>query len=347
MSDFWIIACKELNGGVYLARLPQAIDDQTPGIPSAWFFVGPGTQPSVQEYNGTQFILTFNYLSHLFCRVVDISTWPPSQVVPVTTPVPYPGGAWQIELPADALSVNLASSTSFGLVAPWYNPPTFIQPLLFLNPINDTYSVTLTLTPGYAPQVSAGQPPYYQLWYRAIGTLTWMLLQNWVAAGAGPTYAFSYTFHSVGSLRYEFSLIWGSPPNPTDQWNPLDFEGGVVGMTYTTVDSNTQHVSYQALIPETLVLDRASTDSYAIFGVRQLFIVISAPSSGADEIQISKSLIEPSTQAFASFGSRAAFLFTAVNDVPDQAKFPKMGGITAGANNYTASTFSMGAYMGI
>jgi hypothetical protein len=339
-------SAKELNGGVYLARLPQAIDDTTPGTPSAWFFVGPGTMPSVQEYNGTQFILTFNYLSHLFCRIVDIATWPPTEVVPVTTPVPYPGGAWQIELPADALAINLASTTSVGLVAPWYNPPTFIQPLLFLDPITDTYSVTLTLTPGYVPQFSPSQPPYYQLWYRAIGTTPWLLLQNWVAAGAGPTYAFSYTFHNVGSMRFEFSLIWGSPPNPTDQWNSNDFEGGVVGATYITVDSTVQHPSYEAFITETLTLDRSSTDAYAVFGSRQLFIVVSAPSVGSDEIQISKSLIEPSTQAFASFFDRAVFIYEAVNDVPDEAKFPKMGGVTAGSNNYAASTFSMGAYIG-
>jgi hypothetical protein len=346
MPNLWILAAKELNGGVYLARIPQAVDDTTPGTPSAWFFVGPGTQPSIQEYNGTQFILTFNYLSHLFCRIVDIATWPPSEVVPVTTPVPYPGGAWQIELPADALSVNLASMTATGVIQSWYNPPTLVQPLLFLDPIDDTYSVTLTLTPGYVPQFSPSQFPHYQLWYRAIGTLTWMLLQNWVIAGVAPTYAFSYTFQSVGSLRYEFSLIWGAPPNPTDQWNSNDFEGGVVGMTYTTVDSNTQHVSYEAFITETLTLDQASTDSYAIFGLRQLFINVSAPSSGSDEIQISKSLIEPSTQAFAQFFARASFIFEAVSDVPNEAKFPKMGGITAGSNNYTASTFSMGAYIG-
>jgi hypothetical protein len=346
MPNLWILAAKELNGGVYLARLPQAIDDTTPGTPSAWFFVGPGTMPSVQEYSGTQFILTFNYLSHLFCRVVDIATWPPTQVIPVTTPVPYPGGAWEIELPADALAVNLASSSASAVIAPWYNPPTMPVPLLFLDPITDTYTVTFSLTPGYVPQFSASQPPYYQLWYRPIGTLTWTLLQNWVAAGPGPTYSFSYTFSSVGSMRFQFSLIWGSPPNPTDQWNPGDFEGGVVGATYTTVDSNVLHPSYQAFITETLTLDRASTDSYAFFDQRQLFIVVSAPSSGSDEIQISKSLISQGTEAFASFGERAVFLFEAVSDAPDQAMFPRMGGVVAGSNNYAASTFSMGAYIG-
>jgi hypothetical protein len=150
----------------------------------------------------------------------------------------------------------------------------------------------------------------------------------------------------VGSLRYQFSLIWGSPFNPTDQWNPNDFAGGVVGATYITVDSNVQHPSYQAFITETLTLDRASTDAYAVFGLRQLFIVVSAPSSGADEIQISKSLLGSGTEAFASFGARASFIFEAVSDVPDETMFPKMGGIVAGSNNYKASTFSMGAYIG-
>jgi hypothetical protein len=276
----------------------------------------------------------------------------------VTTPVPYPGGAWEIELPADALSVNLASSTGFGLVAPWYNPPTLNQPLLFLDPIDNTFSVALTLTSGYVPQFSPSQFPYYQLWYRAIGTLTWMLLQNWTRAGAGPPtsppYAFSYLFSNVGSLRYQFSLIWGAPPNPTDQWNPNDFEGGVVGATYITVDSNTQHVSYEAFITETLTLDRASTNSYANFGSRQLFIVVAAPQSGSDEIQLSKSLIGSGTEAFASFGARASFIFVTApltggsppSNGVEELLFPKMGGITPGANNYVASTCSLGAYIG-
>jgi hypothetical protein len=354
----WIMAAKELGGIIYLTRLPKSQSATVPGVPDGypadWFPVGPGTQPSVQEYNGTQYILTFNYLSHLFTRIIDTATWPPTQVVPVTTPVPYPGGAWEIELPADALAVNLASSTGFGLVAPWYNPPTLNQPLLFLDPIDDTYSVTLTLTSGYVPQFSVSQFPYYQLWYRAIGTQTWMLLQNWTRAGVAPTYAFSYLFSNVGSLRYQFSLIWGAPPNPTDQWNPNDFEGGAVGATYVTVDSNVQRPSYQAFITETLTLDRASTDAYAIFGERQLFIVVAAPQSGSDEIQLSKSLVGGSTDAFASFGERAAFIFLALPEVGgsppsngvEEKLFPKMGGITPGANNYVASTCSLGAYIG-
>ena len=47
MATPYIIACKELNGIIYLARLPQTVDAQTPGVPDTgsggpWFAVGPG-----------------------------------------------------------------------------------------------------------------------------------------------------------------------------------------------------------------------------------------------------------------------------------------------------------------
>src|SRR5271170_6582699 len=121
----WIIACKELNGVIYLSRLPQTIDAQTPGVPDTtsggpWFSVGPGLRPSVQEYTGTQFILTFDYLSHMFTRVIDTATWPPTVVNPVATP-PYPG-TWSIELPQDALLLRIGSILSFGPVNAFLNP---------------------------------------------------------------------------------------------------------------------------------------------------------------------------------------------------------------------------------
>ena len=75
----WILACKELNGGIYLTRLPRAtikLDGSVqPGVPDNWYFVGPGTNPSITEYSGTKFALVFTYLSHLNVRIVDIAAW--------------------------------------------------------------------------------------------------------------------------------------------------------------------------------------------------------------------------------------------------------------------------------
>src|SRR5271170_3826811 len=114
----WIIACKELAGIIYLSRLPQTVDANTPGVPDTsdggpWFPVGPGLRPSVQEYDGTSFILQFDYLSHLFTRVIDTGTWPPTQVNPVQTsggPNPPNPFEYNIQLATDALTLKTESN---------------------------------------------------------------------------------------------------------------------------------------------------------------------------------------------------------------------------------------------
>jgi hypothetical protein len=58
----WLLACKELNGGVYVTRLPRAIHNPDgsvqPGVPDNWFFVGPGTSPSVEAYSAVSVNIT-------------------------------------------------------------------------------------------------------------------------------------------------------------------------------------------------------------------------------------------------------------------------------------------------
>ena len=50
----------------------------------------------------------------MFTRVIDTTTWPPTTVNPISTPVPYPGGAWSVQLPQDALSLKFESNLGFG-----------------------------------------------------------------------------------------------------------------------------------------------------------------------------------------------------------------------------------------
>jgi len=342
----WVLASKELNGIIYLARLPKASSGNVPGVPDGfptnWFAVGPGLRPSVQNYGGTQYILTFDYLSHLFTRVIDIATWPPTTVNPVlVSGGPNPPNPFQytIELAQDALILKTASTEASGLVESFYNPPQLQFPLLFLNPVTDTYSITIQLAVGWVPQVSPSVQPFYQLWYRAIGTTPWLLLQDWVPAGVSPTYAFNYLFSHVGSLRYQFSLIWGSQFNFTDQWNPANHEGGIVGFTYLTIDSNVLHPSFQAIINEMLTLDISSTEAYGIFGSRQLFLTQSVQ----DSFPISRSLIGAGDEAYGFFGERQLFVYTQASD---QLTYPFMGGVTPGVNNFSAGSEAAPAYIG-
>jgi hypothetical protein len=322
MPNLWILACKELNGNIYLAQLPQAIDDQTPGIPTGfpneWNLVGPGTNPSIQEYNGTQFILTFNYLSHLFCRIVDIGTWPPTVVNPVQTsggPNPPTAIQYNIQLSTDALTLKTESSVMLPnfAVSEFYNPPILEFPLLFLDATTDTYSVTLQPAAGYAPNVQqpffvgpamATTTPYYRLYVRPFPyTGPWILAQDWTITN--PTFPwFTFVFSNVGSLRYQFSVVWGNQFSFAAPWNPTQHEGGIPGQTFITIDSTLIHPSFQATIHEVLTLERMGNNMFGIFSPPQRFF----DESPTDQIQLSRSLLgNGSGNMFAFFDVRQAF----------------------------------------
>lgn len=285
----FILACKELNGNIYITRLPKAIDDQTPGIPDNWYFVGPGLRPSIQEYSGTKFVLTFDYLSHLNCRVVDISTWPPNEVVPITSPptITIGSNTTGSGAPQDSLTLKTESGNVLGTfaVAPFYNPPVLQQPLLFLDPSTNTYSVTIQPVATYFPQAPAliTSPPasntqvFFRFYVRPFPyTGPWVLQQDWTLENYifnVPTQPlFSFLFTSVGSLRYQFSVTWGNQFSPTDQWNSAAHAEGIPGEMFVTVDSTVQHANAQATINESLTLDETSIETFAIFSPRQAFI---------------------------------------------------------------------------
>ena len=328
----WILSCKELNGVVYLARLPQSISASTPGIPDTtsggpWFPVGPGLNPSVQVYNGTQWILTFTYLSHLFTRVVDDinSVWPPTTVNPVQTsggPNPPNPIEYNIQLSTDALTLQTQSNVTLGTfaVASFYNPPIILFPLLFLDPVTSTYSVMLQPISGYAPNLQTpffvGAPmatttPYYRLYARPYPyTGAWVLEQDWTITN--PSFPwFQFVFSNVGSLRYQFSVVWGNEFSFAEPWNPAEHEGGIPGQTYITVDSTVLHPSYEATLNDALTLYEDSNVSFGIFSPRQEFI-FEAPE---DMIELSRSLLgSGSGEVFAYFGVRQEFVFEAGTD---------------------------------
>jgi hypothetical protein len=373
----WILVCKEAgpnntegSGNIYVARLPVGVNADTPGIPDGypaeWQFVGPGNNPSISAYqttDNTQFILTFSYLSHMFCRVFDLSpgnvpTWPPSVVNPIQTSGTRPNPVtFSIQDCQDALSLGLSGGgSSFAQVGAYFNPVVLLQPLLFLDPSTDTYSVTIEPAPGWGPQVgfnsnvppSPSQPTYFRVYarpypYTAPYTLVmdWRLASTWNPGFPGSyTYpAFSFVFSSVGSLRYQFSAIWGAGINPVDPQNPNDHQGGIIGFYPTLiVDSTTQHPSYQEFPMESLVLDENSSATFGFYGPMQQFIMLNPTSPEAaalglrgDIIELSKSLLESGNgSTFAVYGPRSAFLNKTVSDTLDG--FTKSGAPNQGSS---------------
>jgi hypothetical protein len=284
----YILAAKELNGGIYLTRLPKAIVNPdgsvSPGIPDNWYFVGPGTNPNIQEYNGTKFVLTFTYLSHMNVRIVDIATWPPTEVVPITNPptITIGSNTTGSGAPQDSLTLKTESSATQSLVQQFFKPPALQTPLLFLDPTTATYSVTISPISTWFPDPPAGILVYYRFYARPFPyTGNWVLVQDWTLEnyvfGTPTQPLFSFLFQSVGSLRYQFSVTWGTQFNLTDQWNPNAHMEGIPGASFVTVDSTTQRANAQAFINEHLTQDFDSDVSFGIFGPRQAFLV-EAPS---------------------------------------------------------------------
>jgi hypothetical protein len=302
MPDLWIIACKEINGNIYLTRLPKAIDAHTPGIPDNWYFVGPGSRPSVQKYSGTQFVITFDYLSHLFTRIVDIASWPPTQVDPVQVsggPNPPSLITYGIQLAQDSLSLKTESSTLLSLTQAFFNPPILAQPTVFYDPGTDTWSATITTVPGWVPVVPANVTPYYRLYRRtytpSVGP--WTLVMDWSAA-------LSYVDSNTGSLDFQYSATWGSQFDPAAPFDPSRHAEGTVGQYVITVTSAGFPIHYQLFLNESLTLDRTSTSASGFGETRELFDFEFV----ADAIELSKSSIGNDRSSFAYMGIRQAFL---------------------------------------
>jgi hypothetical protein len=333
----FILACKELNGGVYITRLPKAIDDQTPGIPDNWYFVGPGLRPSIQEYNGTKFVLTFDYLSHLNCRIVDIATWPPQEVVPITSPptITIGSNTTGSGAPQDSLTLKVSGGSTTAVVAPFFNPPVLQQPLLFLDPNTNTYSVTIQPVTTYFPQAPAlitspaasNTQVFFRFYARPFPyTGPWILQQDWTLENYVfnvPTQPlFSFPFASVGSLRYQFTVTWGNQFSETDQWNPAAHMEGIPGEISVTVDSTVQHANAQATINESLSLfiledpttGVTSTETFVVVSPRQAFInegptdLVFPTLTYVNPSNLSSQLLVGSN-SFAFFDTRQAFVY--------------------------------------
>ncbi len=228
----WILACKEVSGTIYVTRLSQAEDDHAPGIPDPWHPVGPGSRPSIQAYAGnglsqTQFILTFDYLSHLVCRVLDVVTWPPSKVDPVTF------NPTSIQLPEDALAIKLLSTSATTSNSYYFNPVNIQAGALFFDPMTDMFSVTISLAAGWVPFFLGSATPSYRLYRRPIGTLPWALVQDW------QDNTLSFPDSNVGSFRFEYTATWGTGARPSNPNVNTDHNEGVLGSgNIIDVDSN-------------------------------------------------------------------------------------------------------------
>lgn len=262
---FWLIACKEINGKIYVTRLHKATNDHTPGIPDQWHYIGPGTRPFIQNMDGNKFVVVFDYLSHLTARVFDVSVWPPTQVDPIqTVPVIAIGTGTPPQGPEDALFIRYASTIGSANVSSYLPPPTITKGNLIVN--GNQYSITLTIANGWVSTIP--DPNYFRVYRQPLAGGNWVLVQDWVAA------PLNFTDTVTGSIQFKYRATLGAgyhPDYPNDPFLHLESAPG----NTLTVDSATQPLDYQ-LNPVELV--PFSSNAYqstanANFGFRQQYLI--------------------------------------------------------------------------
>jgi hypothetical protein len=183
----WLIACKEINGSIYVTRLGQTLSGPKPGVPDTWVFVGPGNNPSVQHYGGNQFILIFEFLSHLVVRVFDITTWPPTEVNPISVAGgPNPPSAFLFgvatggtaKMPNDEYIFRVPTSNlGVGQVKNQYDPPYLQHVLIFHDPVNHTFSVELKPDPTWHTN-APNTPNFFRLYRAPLGSSSFTRISN-------------------------------------------------------------------------------------------------------------------------------------------------------------------------
>lgn len=262
----YLAACKEVNGKIYVTRLAQSVGNPpTPGLPEPWAYVGPGTRPSIQEYSGDQFILVFEYLSHMVARVLDITVWPPNQVDPIiTTPIIAIGTGNPPQGPDDAMFVRLSSATGRGQASAWYPGPQIQATPVIKN--GNQYSVTITTQPGW----SSGVPytNYYRVYRQPLVGGSWTMVQDWVVA------PLNFTDTQTGVLQFNYRATVGAGFDPNFPNDPTKYFEGDPGNIISR-DSTAHPLDYQLVGDDPVNWSRNALQMQALatFGTRQQYLV--------------------------------------------------------------------------
>jgi len=307
-----------LNGlstpaGIYLAQLQQTQNSTTLGLfvtdihGNRWFYVGPGTRPTVQQISGTKFLILFDYLSHLTIRMVDISTWPPTQVDPTSIaggPNPPNPFLYGFTFLNDAYALRLKSASATGQSRAQYGPP-YLQPTpLFFNPLTNTYSVTLMPDSTWETNIP-NTTNYFRLYRSPLGPPVWTLIMDWSTT-------LDYTDSQIGGpFQYQYAATIGayfSPTAPNDQFQhdeslkgqvlAFDSTHGPLGYVITPYDPMTLVAGGIAPFSEIV-----STDGFGTFSAKSLFIVQVL----SDEMLATNGTGEQ-TFGFSSMGGREGFV---------------------------------------
>jgi hypothetical protein len=214
----------------------------------------------------------------------------------------------------DAVSLQLIGQNSGGKVDNFFNPPVIDRSLLFLNGFTNTFSVTVSLDPGWVPMLNpAGVTAYFRLYRRTFIPTPgpWVLLMDW----SPNTFSYVDSHTAATPMQYQYSATWGDLWSPAAPNDPTMHAEGIPGGYIVTVNSAVEHPSYQFQLTDFVTLKEESTFSHMYAGARQSFVYMNAPTPPPDTIDFPLALVGNMSSG-EMVGSRSTFLFVVAPQPP-------------------------------
>ena len=192
-----MLIAKDLKGKVYVAKVAEPKDRNTPGVIGEWFFIGPGQDVFISWMSGSLYLVVFKYLASNFARVFDANVWPPLQVDPVTSYNPV-----TLQRPESWLPAPTQSTSSTGLTG---SPEDLVKTIREDPYIRFDYDTKVyTLTVGRDKTTTPVNVDKYRLYSRDIGDPLWTLHQDWSPDITG------VIIQGMKPPTKEFTISWGN-----------------------------------------------------------------------------------------------------------------------------------------
>lgn len=184
-----MLVAKELNGLIYVKRL-QEIGGST------WEPVTVGTEPTILKLSPTQYVLTFENLSHIYMVGIDANVWPPV----FTDPIDKQTGFLQLRTASDSVPIGGHSCNMAQINRPPLADKIYLKGsgLYLTNGTTYTASVSLDFS-------KFSQPLWWKAYrlYQRKNSGPWVMIGDWASDFQ------NISVSEIGSWSSEFCATWG------------------------------------------------------------------------------------------------------------------------------------------
>lgn len=270
-----MLIAKEMNGGIYVAQLGKTYGPDSAGPLPSWFFIGPGLRPTVVNYGTGVYMVLFDYMGVLNARLLQNSTWPPTQVDPVTY-TPF----ISVQRSEDAVAFSVFGSSPYGRRMPDIMGPangmTRTADLLYDADTN-TYSTAISRISGFNPDPVTLRG--WRLYSKPMGAPE----DQWAVALDWQTELTDIPITGSPKIQVDYAVTWGhlfDPDRPNDPVARLESPKGVVFTLNSDLISKTLRTSYSETSRATHT-EGEDTGAFAYMYPKQMFFN-TANGSGVD-----------------------------------------------------------------